>query len=257
MHRVARAMAVSLGAVALLTPPLASGAPTATGLQVVQSADSVRVVVALSGGPVGTREGMVGALDAGVSDGRAAVAITAARARPGVVTATGGGVTARLAPQAGRARVAIVAPPGRFAFLSYRAARRPDRLVIRLWRADVTGRAEQRLNDGCLRLTGWSGGRGRASARGRELRPLFEHSLVLSLRDGQGRRLARRAVTAEPGRFRPDFSGYVVPGRFAGALAYSVPSPRRAMLQAWVTSARDGSLECLVRVPVVLYPRAA
>ena len=34
----------------------------------------------------------------------------------------------------------------------------------------------------------------------------------------------------------------------------SVSGPTRAMLEAWSTSAKDGSLECLVQVPVILRP---
>ena len=69
-----------------------------------------------------------------------------------------------------------------------------------------------------------------------------------------GATVALTPVTAREGRFRPDFSGYSVPGRWSGVVRHSVSGPTRAMLEAWSTSAKDGSLECLVHVPVILRP---
>jgi hypothetical protein len=105
-------------------------------------------------------------------------------------------------------------------------------------------------------MTRWSGGRGVATARGRELEPLFERNLVLSLRgdNAGGSTIALRPVTATGGVFRPDFSGFLVPGRWRGSLPYTVAQLRRVMLEAWSASAKDGSLDCLVQVPVLLRP---
>jgi hypothetical protein len=40
-------------------------------------------------------------------------------------------------------------------------------------------------------------------------------------------------------------------------MPYIVTARHRAMLRAWVTSARDGALECLVQVPVLVRPAPA
>ena len=168
------------------------------------------------------------------------------------------GVVVQIARQGGHIVVLLDERPGsvgRFKFVSYRASVPRNVLVIDLWKA-TTRRAATIRDDGCLRLTHWSGGSGRISARGRELTPLFEHGLVLSLRleGAGGGTIALTPVTAREGTFRPDFSGYSVPGRWSGALHPSVSGRTRAMLEAWSSSAKDGSLECLVQVPVVVRP---
>jgi hypothetical protein len=234
----------------------AGGAPTATGVRLADRPAAVRVAVLLAGGPVTAREGEVQALDPTAEDGRAVVEV--AGADPGEVrgAVSGHGVTVRLRARPGRLLVVLDVAPGRVKFVSYATRGAPGRLVIDLWKAGAVGRDAAIGADGCLALRAWSGGRGRARARGLELRPLFERSLVLSLRDGAGRRLGLRALTARGGRLRPDGAGYARPGWFAGGVPYRVARPTRAMLEAWVTSARDGALECLVQVPVRLYPGA-
>jgi len=128
-------------------------------------------------------------------------------------------------------------------------------LVIDLWKA-TADRAATVLDDGCLRLTSWTGRDGRARARGLELEPLFEHGLVLSLRapGAGGSTLGQRPITATAGTFLPDFSGYAIPGRWRGGTPPIPGLPRRAMLEAWSASAKDGSLECLVQLPVNVIP---
>jgi hypothetical protein len=98
--------------------------------------------------------------------------------------------------------------------------------------------------------------RGAARVRGLEREPLFEHTVVTSLRaeGAGGSTIALRPRPSAGFRFRPDFSGYSRPGRFGGPLPYSVAAPRRAMLEAWAASAKDGSLQCLVQTPVLLRP---
>jgi hypothetical protein len=156
--------------------------------------------------------------------------------------------------------VVLDTPMSRFKFVSYAVDGSRTRLVIRLWRATVASGARI-LDDGCLRLTSWNG-HGGARAAGRELQPLFEHALVLSLRTegAGGATVAERPLTATEGTFLPDFSGYATPGRWSGRLRVTLGSPGgtppglRAMLEAWSTSAKDGSLECLVQTPVILRP---
>ncbi len=85
---------------------------------------------------------------------------------------------------------------------------------------------------------------------------------MLSLReaDAGATTLALRPVTATGGVLRPDFSGYRSPGRWSGRLSFAIAAPTgtppalAAMLEAWSTSAKDGSLECLVQTPVVAGP---
>ena len=138
--------------------------------------------------------------------------------------------------------------------MSYRVAGSRDRLVIDLWRA-TTARAARRLDDGCLRLVSWRGGAA-PRVRGLELQPLFEHTVVTALRaeGAGGSTISLRPRTATGGVLRPDFSGYSRPGRWGGALPHNLPAVQRAMLEAWSTSAKDGSLDCLVQVPVLLRP---
>ena len=77
----------------------------------------------------------------------------------------------------------------------------------------------------------------------------------LSLRrEGPGpTTIAQKPLIAAEGVFRPDFSGYLVPGRWSGRLTFAASAtPRRAMLEAWAASAKDGSLACLAQTPVIV-----
>lgn len=251
-RRHALAIACALAG-ALAIPSTGTAALRATGLTVATRAAYDQVVVTFAGGRLGDHERQVEATDVAPGDGRAVVRVAGRgiAARPAI--ATGPGVTARLAGAPGAVRVVMTTPPGRSKFVQYRVDGSRTRLVVRLWRARVTPAARV-LDDGCLRLTAWSG-RGGGSARGLELQPLFEHALVLSARraGAGGAALAERPLTAREGTFLPDFSGYATPGRWGGRLraapgAAVVP----VMLEAWSTSAKDGSLRCLVQTPVNL-----
>ncbi|MGD9697053.1 MAG: hypothetical protein AB7V42_15485 [Thermoleophilia bacterium] len=245
------AAAALAGAPAALAGPLTISGPAALNRPAY-----VQLSLPLAGAPPLTAtESQVEALDPEIADGRAVVQVRRANLRVAAPAVTRAGVRVRVTRRPGRALVLLDAAPDRFAFTSYAVIRRPARLVIRLWKATTDPAAAIR-SDGCLRITRWSGGRGRATARGLELQPLFEHGLVLSLRaDGRGgSTLGERPVTATPGRFRADFSGYARPGRWRGTVRAAVGTPTRAMLQAWVASAKDGALQCLVQVPVVVRP---
>ena len=166
-----------------------------------------------------------------------------------------------MAPRSNGLTVLVSGRKHALKFVSYG---RPSgrRLVIDMWRNTTSARARI-INDGCLKLTRWATTPGIATARGRELTPLFEHGLVLSLRrEGPGRTtIAQTPVTATEGVFRADFSGYRIPGRWNARLPFTlVPAPgttrTRAMLEAWSSSARDGSLDCLVQTSVIVRPSA-
>ena len=165
----------------------------------------------------------------------------------------GAGVRARVAQRPGNLLVLLDAPAGTLKFVSYNVSVPRNVLVIDLWKV-TTAPGARILSDGCLRMTSWSAAGARAKAKGRELQPLFEHGLVLTLRGAGGVPVAEKPLTATEGVFRPDFSGYAVPGRWGGSMPYSVASQRRAMLEAWSSSAKDGSLVCLVQTPVLLRP---
>ena len=49
-------------------------------------------------------------------------------------------------------------------------------------------------------------------------------------------------------------SGYAIAGRWIGGTPPIPGIPRRGMLEAWAASAKDGSLECLVQVPIRVIP---
>ena len=251
------AVAVAAG---LVAPATGLGALTATSVSLHGRAAYEQVVVSFGGGTLSGLQRQVDALDPAPGDGRAVVRVNGRGITATAAPATRAGVRARLARRPGNVLVLLDAPPGRFKFVSYAVDGTHRHLVIRLWRA-TTSSAARILDDGCLRLTRWSG-HAQAVIRGLELTPLFEHGLVLSLReaDAGARTIAQTPVTATPGVFLPDFSGYRSPGRWSGRLPFAIAAPvgtpaaLPAMLEAWSTSAKDGSLECLVQTPVVARP---
>lgn len=252
---LALAALLAAAVAALALAPSAGAALTATDLRVSSNPKVVRVVVEFSGARLTGLERQVDSVDPRVSDGRGLVRVNATGISASASPATGAGVTARVVRRPGSIVVRVDGAAGRFKFLEYNVSVPRNVLVIDLWKASAA-RAAQVLDDGCLRLTRWSGQDARGTARGLELQPLFEHALVLSLRapGAGGSTLALQAVTATEGTFLPDFSGYSVPGRWSGRTRVVSGAPRRATLEAWATSAKDGALECLVQVPVLLAP---
>jgi hypothetical protein len=255
--RLAPAVALLGAAVlALALAPRASAQLTATELRVTGNAKTVRVVVEFAGARLTGLERQVDALDPEIADGHGIVRVNAT----GITTAVafpvrGSGVAARALQRPGNILIRMDSLPGRFKFLEYNVSVPRNVLVIDLWKA-TAARAATVLADGCLSLRSWSGADGRARARGLELQPLFERGLVLSARapGAGGTTLALRPLTATGGVLRPDFSGYSVPGRWSGRTPVVPGAPRRVMLEAWSTSAKDGSLECLVQVPIQVIP---
>jgi hypothetical protein len=255
MTRTALAI-IAAGAALAGAPATSLGAGlTAVKTRVSETPTSVRVIVDFAGGaPVRALEGQVESPDPSPANGTSSVVVTQPGTRSTARQVQTLGVRVTVTAGGGRITVKMLSPVRRFLFLDYHTSGDGRHLVIDLIKS--TTRASARiLNDGCLKLTSWAGGHGRATAKGLELRPLFEHGLALTLRDGAGRLLGLQPVTAQEGVFLPDFSGYASPGHWSGGVAYTIPQPRRAMLQAWSASARDGSLDCLVQTPVNLRPR--
>jgi hypothetical protein len=240
---------------AAVLAPSAAAQLTARDLRVTSNAKVVRVIVEFTGARLTGLERQVDAIDPAVADGRGIVRVNATAIVALAFPRRGSGVAARVTERPGSVLIRVDSLPGRFKFLEYNVSVPRNVLVIDLWRARAT-RAATVLDDGCLRLTSWSGADGRARARGLELEPLFEHGLVLSARapGTAGSTLAERPLVATQGVFRPDFSGYAAPGRWRGSTPPVPGPPRRAMLEAWATSAKDGSLECLVQVPIRVIP---
>jgi hypothetical protein len=249
-----RALAAASVAAAVVAPSAAAQL-TATDLRVASDAARVRVIVDFAGARLTGLARQVDAVDPRISDGRGIVRVNATGISSGATPASGAGVTARVIRRPGSILVRVEGAAGRFKFLQYRVSVPRNVLIVDLWKA-TAARAATVLDDGCLRLTSWSGADGRARARGLELEPLFEHGLVLSARapGAGGATLVERPLVATGGVFRPDFSGYLVPGRWGGRTPPAPGLPRRAMLEAWAASAKDGSLECLVQVPIQLIP---
>lgn len=252
--RIGAITAAALAAGASAVAPNAVAALTAQDITLRGTPAAERVVVSFSGARLSGLERQVDAPDLGPGDGRAAVRVNGRGITSVAAPASRAGVRVRVGRRPGSIVILITAPRGDFKFVSYRVAGRRDRLVIDLWRA-TTSPAAAILDDGCLRLTGRRGG-ARPAVRGLELTPLFEHTVVASLRAaGAGEStLALNPLTATGFRFRPDFSGYLRPGRFAGPIPVTVTAPLRVMLEAWSASAKDGSLDCLVQAPVLLTP---
>ena len=246
------ALAVAAG---LAAPATGLGALTATGVSLAGRPAYEQVVVSFGGGTLTGLARQVDALDPAPGDGRAVVRVNGRGITAAHVSTTRAGTRARLARRPGNILVLLDAPAGRFKFVSYAVDGSRRHLVIRLWRATLSP-AARILDDGCLRLTSWSGRVG-ATVKGLEREPLFEHGLVLSLRaaNAGGTTLFERPVTATEGTFLPDFSGYSSPGHWSGKLTFSLAGPAvPAMLEAWSASAKDGSLECLVQTPVIARP---
>ncbi len=254
------ALAGAAALAALGAPSQGAGALTATGAGIAARPAYHQVVVPFAGGTLTGLERQVDAPDPSPGDGRAVVRVNGSGITARPVTTRRGGVTVRLARRPGSVLVIADGPPGGWKFVSYAVDGTRTRLVVRLWRTTLDGRARV-LDDGCLRLTRWTS-RGVVRASGLELRPLFEHGLVMSLRreGAGGRTMALRPLTAVEGVFLPDFSGYARPGTWSGRLSVAVAAPigtspaMRTMLEAWSTSAKDGSLDCLVQTPVILRP---
>jgi hypothetical protein len=242
-------------AVALLLPALAHGALTADRVTVANTPGKVRVVLHFTGGPPLTGlERQIDATDPEPIDGLGIVRINATGITATAAPVTRAGVTVRVLRRPGRILVRLRSDAGSLKFLQYKVSVPRNVVVIDLWKV-TTVRGARVLSDGCLKMTSWSAKGGRAKAKGLELQPLFEHGLVLTLRGSDGSAIVEKPLTATEGVFRPDFSGYSSPGRWSGSMPVPPASHgARAMLEGWVASAKDGSLECLVQTPVRVKP---
>lgn len=233
-----RFLAFAAATLALVLPPSAGGGGQLTALRahVESRPASIRIVVEFAGD---LELFQVTALDGRIRDALARVEIVQSGISTQALPVVAYGVGARFVLRRSDQLVAhIHTGQGRFKYLSYRVRSVPERLVIDLWKARAASRASAVRNDGCLRITSYRGGPG-VEMSGRELVPLFEHTVVVRLRDARGKLLAQRPLIASNRRWGTSFT-------------YSVSRRQRATLEAVAESAKDGSLECIVQVPVTL-----
>jgi hypothetical protein len=232
------ALAIVAGAA---LPASASAALTASDVRIGAQPAFVRVVVDMTGGQAAFNE--VEATDPRVADRSARVDIN----HPGIVvtprdrSAQGVRVSLSLAT-ANRARVQITATTARFKYVRVSVLHGPERVVIDLYRAGPpSAAAEIRAGvNGCLTLTSVRRTGHTFRVRG-TARNLFEANFVIRVRDGLGRVIGRRIVTAS--------------GPWNQTVSYSnVSGPQQGTVEAVAESAKDGSLVCIVQRRVALVP---
>ena len=228
-------------AAALLAAAAPAAAPlTASSVRIGEHPGFTRVVVGFRGGPIGFEDVQMGDRSDLLRAGRARFDLGPSSTKTATRGASGGSLRARLtARSGGGARLSVTAAARRYKAVSERVLHNPERLVLDFWAAaPPAGQAVVR-NDGCLALDSFSVTRGRIRARGRALEPLFENGLVLEVRRADGRSAGLEPLIAAR-------------GRWSGTVRYRAAPPGPATFEATVYSAKDGSLECLVQVPVRL-----
>ena len=222
-----------------VVPALGAGATTGNvrvvALQGVDKPSVVRVVVTFAGRLQITD---VVAVDrSAFGDGSARVLVR------GASTATTrsvhpDGVDVRLARAAGGLVIRFDTAARRFKYLGYRILRRPERLVVELWKSAPPAEPLRRGFGGCLTLARWVVGPGTVNASGSE-RNLFEHMFVVTVRNASGHVVGKHGVAS-------------VGGRWSTKLSYNVAQTQRGTLEAVDFSEGDGSLVCLAQVRVTL-----
>ena len=236
MRRVAPAALLVTMAVA----PAAQAGPaplTATDIRIANHPGFIRVVVDFTGARV--QAGEVVASDPNpFRDGFVRLPLT----RPGVQTTAAPvrehGVLARIAQGSGRIAISLSGADRRFKYVGYFALHAPERLVLDLYKSRPPSEAAEitRGRGRCLTLGEHTVGRRRVTAAGRE-RDLFEHSFAVALRRRDGRIHKLRGITAFDRRWSTTFR-------------YAQVARQTGTLEAVSTSAKDGTLDCLVHARV-------
>lgn len=229
----------------------AAVAPTALRTRVGDHAAFVRVVVDFTAGALPTPTEMLLATDPDpFPDGVVRLRLDRRGIRTEAGPARAHGVTV-VARQRGNNRIVVrvAAARHRLKYLSYLALKRPDRLVIALWKSapPVAAAEVRRAATGCLALTRVAAGTRTVVVSGRA-RDLFENALLVRLRAADGRVLAQRPEISEP----PETDG-----RWSTRLRYPAVSRQAATLEAVAQSAKDGALACIVQVNVGIGSRVS
>jgi hypothetical protein len=149
-----------------------------------------------------------------------------------------GGITLRAGREGQQLALRLRAVPLKFKYLGYRLLRRPERLVVELWKSAAPAAPMRRARDGCLLLSQWTTSAGAVRVAGSE-RNLFEHMFLVQLRNARGSVVGRRSVAAAG-------------GRWSTKVAYHVSRRQAGTLEAVDLSEGDGSLVCLAQVKVTL-----
>jgi hypothetical protein len=231
--------AVAAALLAAVLPASASAALTAERIRIGDHPAFVRVVVDFSGGRVFAGEVVATDPDP-FRDGVVRLPLTHRGVRTAAADVGAQGVSARVRRRGGRIVIRLAGAPRRFKYAAVRSLASPGRLVVDLDKSAPPSSAATILSapDRCLSLTRATVTGRRVRAAGRE-RDLFEHSLIVRVRGPGGGIVAQRPLTAAAGRWSTSF-------RIS-------PTARRAgTLEAVALSAKDGTLDCLVQVPVTL-----
>jgi hypothetical protein len=231
-----RAVAAVALCVLLLVPASANGrssALTATRVRSGSHPAFVRVVVDFAGGAVTFNS--TNATDPSPFDGAVRVQVDRPGVRSTAAPLTAFGVTTRATAAAGHLGIRLTSAPRRFKYLGITVLHAPERVVLDLARA-ANPPAARFGRPGCLTFRSVVTGPRAIRVTGRESQ-LFEHSFVLRVRGPLGGIVRERVMTAT--------------GPWSATLA--VGGPRRpGTVEAVAGSAKDGSLDCLVQVPVTL-----
>jgi hypothetical protein len=153
-------------------------------------------------------------------------------------TTSAGGITLRVGRVGQQLSLRFQTAPLKFKYLGYRLLRRPQRLVVELWKSTPPAAPMRRARDGCLLLSQWTNTAGTVRVAGSE-RNLFEHMFLVQLRNARGGVVGKRSVAAAA-------------GRWSTKVAYHVSHRQAGTLEAVDLSEGDGSLVCLAQVKVTL-----
>jgi hypothetical protein len=210
----------------------------ATGIRIGEHPGRVRVVVDFSGGRVFAGE-VVASDPNPFGDGRVRLPLSRRGVRTVAAPRQAHGVSASIVQRSNRIVIRLDAPrQRRFKYVAYHALHSPSRLAIDLYRSAPPSPAAEirRAPDGCLSLRDFDVGARRVTASGRA-RNLFENTLVVRLRRGNGVIHRQRVATAAGGRWSTTFR-------------YPRTRRRTGTLEAVALSAKDGTLDCLTQVRV-------
>lgn len=154
----------------LIAPPPANAATvnlTAHRIRIGDHPAFVRVVIDFTDGRLGSNDSEAADPDP-FPDGRAAIDVRHRRIRAQAPARAAHGVSVRVSQGENRIRVRLAARPERFKYLRRWQLRRPERVVIDLYksRPPVFGARITRAPDGCLDLDDWAVSPGRIRAWG-------------------------------------------------------------------------------------------
>jgi hypothetical protein len=234
-------LAVLAAVIGAAAPAAASVSLTVSGGRIGAPPGFTSVVVDVTGATFELNEAE--ATDPSPADGRARVEIRRAGVAVRAFDLSGHGVRMRVSrPAAGRAAIVLTSAPGAFKYLRVSGLHKPERLVLDLYRSTPPAAAAEIRSapNGCLALKSVQRSGRVFVVRGVE-RNVFEGSFELVVRDGRGRVVGRRTITAR--------------GPWRKGVGYrGVARAQAGTIEAVASSAKDGSLACLVQRRVALVP---